>query len=485
VGSLERAIATFLVNAIWQAPLLAGVGWAGARILERAPAAYRHRLWVCALLLSFLVPVGSALKPGTPASPPRTARGKHADTSAVLFEEAALGAVAAKRLGLHGIAGILGLGRGGITIYFVFLLVQAIRLVVGWRRSATLAAQATEPPPAIAPLLEECAAAFGSRVPVLVSGQVGVPSTFGIATPVVILPARLVAHARAAELRGILAHELSHVARNDCAMNLFCELVALPLGFHPSVRFLKRRVGGAREAACDQAAAAFVGSRAYARTLLGVAKEACRAKPLAGALGALDNNSLEERMKKILETHNLIGRRAAVGLLAAGVLGLGLAARGASEVAVAFSVEAGPDDMKGHWTAKVARGPRMGQPAAELTIELTPRGPDVAFTLYRYDLRSDPQQPGKAESLPVVLHSVERGVLRFRTRITDFRLHAEDLPSVVEADWQFAILGKDEGELTALSHSKFDADRDQGQTVPPPPPPLVMTRTRTGSAPQR
>ena len=480
--SLERTTLTFLVNALWQAPLLAGVGWTGARLLGRAPAAYRHRLWVCALLLTFLAPVGSALKPGAAATPPQAVTGNNAGASTIRFQGAALGAVAAKRLGLHGMAGAQGLGRAAVTLYFVFLVAHAIGLAAGWRRSAALAAQATLPPFAMVPMLEECAVAFGSRVAVLVSAQVKAPLTFGIATPVVILPARFAAHARAGQLRGILAHELSHVARNDCAMNLFCELVALPLWFHPSVRFLKRRVGGAREAVCDEAAAAFVGSRAYARTLLGVAKDACRAPRLAGALGALDGDSLEERMKKILETRNPISRRAAVSLLAAAVMGLGLAARGAADVAVAFSVEAGPDDMKGHWMGKITEGPRAGQPLAELTIDLSSPGPDIAITLYRYDLRSDARQPGKAESLPVVRHSVEKGVLRFRTRVEDFRLRAEDPPSVVEADWQFAILGKDEGELTTLSNSKLDADKAKGKTVPPPPPPLVMTRT--GLAPR-
>src|SRR6185295_8517404 len=132
---------------------------------------------------------------------------------------------------------------------------------------------------------------------------------------------------------------------------------------------------------------------------------------------------------------------------------LGLAARGASDVAVAFSVVAGPDEKKGHWMGKIADGSRAGQPAADVMIEPTSRGPEIALTLYRYDVGSDPHQPGKAEFLPVVRHTVEKGVLRFRTRVEDVRLRAGDPPSVVEVDWQFAILGKDEGELTTLSNS--------------------------------
>jgi beta-lactamase regulating signal transducer with metallopeptidase domain len=482
VESLEGATLTFLFNSVWQAPLLAGLGWASGWLLKRAPAAYRHRLWVCALLLTLLAPLASALKSSVANPPGRPAPGGAAASGAIL-DGAALGFAAAKRLGLHAQPAGAGLGHMAVMAYFALLLVQSIRLAAGWRRSATLAGRAEEPPPALSPILEECAAAFGRRVPVLVSDEIGVPLTFGVAAPVVVIPARFATHARGEDLRGVLAHELSHVVRRDCAVNFLCELVALPLSYHPAVRFLKRRIGGAREASCDEAAAAFVGPRAYAQTLLDIATRACRVPRPTGALGALDGDSLEDRMKKILETRTPMGRRAATALLAAGVMGLGFAARGATDAAVAFSAEAGPDEMKGHWTAKLAGGTLAGQPAADLTINLTPQGPDIALTLYRYDPGADPKKPGKAELLPVVKHSVEKGVLRFQTRALGFRLRAEDSPSAMEADWQFVIVGKDAGELTVLSNSKLEADKAEGKKVAPPAPPLAMARTAANRTP--
>jgi hypothetical protein len=84
-----------------------------------------------------------------------------------------------------------------------------------------------------------------------------------------------------------------------------------------------------------------------------------------------------------------------------------------------------------------------------------------------------------------VRHSVEKGILRFRTRVDGFRLRAEDPPRAMEADWQFAVVGKDAGELTMLGNSQLEADKAQGKKVPPPPPPLAMTRTAptTGRTP--
>jgi Zn-dependent protease with chaperone function len=481
VASPEPALFTFLANAIWQAPLLAGLGWASALPLRRAPAAYRHRLWVCALALTLLAPLASALKPAVTDAHLLSAPGG-GKPSGALLEGTALGAAAARRLGFHAGPALAGLGHLLAIAYLTFLLAMSIRLAAGWRRTRTLAARAEKPPSSLTPVLSECIAAFGRRVAVVVSDQVRVPMTFGVTAPVVVIPALLATNGGDDDLRGVLAHELCHVARNDCAINLLCELLALPLSFHPAVRFLKRRIGGAREGACDEAAAAFVGPRAYAQTILDVAARACRPPCITGALGALDGDSLEDRMKRILDARYRMDRRTAVALLAAGVAVLALAGRAAATAAVAFSSEAGPDDMMGHWTGKLTGGSFVGQPAADLTIRLTPQGPDIALTLYRYAVGADPKAPGRAEILPVVHHSVEKGVLRFRTRVEDFRLRAEDPPSRMEADWQFVIVAQDAGELTVLGNSKLDADKAQGRKAPPPAPPIPMKRTAPGTA---
>jgi beta-lactamase regulating signal transducer with metallopeptidase domain len=479
VGRLEGAILTFLVNAVWQAPVVAAVGFAGASMLARARAAYRHRLWVCALALALLAPLASALK-----DPPTGAISRDTGSTAMtLVDGAALSQAAAKRLGFDEEAGgFVNLARLASLGYGLFLLGQAIRLASGWHRSNALVARAGELPGSLASVVDECSAAFGRTVRVLVSGELRVPSTFGLIAPVVLLPRELAERPPARpELRAILAHELGHVVRRDCAVNLLCELAALPVSFHPAVRLLKRRIGGAREAACDEAAAASVGPRVYAKALLEVAARACRSERLVGAMGALDGHSLEDRMKTILETRTLMSGRAALSLLVAGMAALGLAAHATSHTAVAIAAVAGPDEMIGHWTGRVKDGASAGKPAAALAIKLTPQGPDIALTLYRYG--PDSTKAGEAESLPVVGHRVETGVLRFRTRAVNFRLRPEDAPSTAEAEWQFVVVGKDAGELSVLSNSRVEADKAEGKPVPPPPPPLAMTRDSAATPP--
>jgi beta-lactamase regulating signal transducer with metallopeptidase domain len=265
--------------------------------------------------------------------------------------------------------------------YLLFVLARAVRLATAWRRTRRLIRRAEAAPATLARPLADCAVAFGRDPEVRVSSEIAAPMTFGLRRPLIVLPSRFAGSAVADALRGALAHELSHVVRHDCAVNLACELLALPVSFHPVVRFLKRRLGGAREAACDEAAAAFVGSRPYARTLLEVAAGSCRPVRLAGALGALDGDSLEDRVKRILDGRRSMGSARATLVLGALVLSLAQAGRLAGAAAVGVNTEAGPSDMVGRWTATIPEGRAMGQPAADLTIALTPNGPDIALTL--------------------------------------------------------------------------------------------------------
>jgi hypothetical protein len=149
-------------------------------------------------------------------------------------------------------------------------------------------------------------------------------------------------------------------------------------------------------------------------------------------------------------------------MLASLVIALVMAGRAAT-------AEPGPGEMVGHWTGVLTDGPRKGEPAADLEIALSPSGPDIHLVLYRYQ----PEGEGKPEiqRLPVVRHAVMGGVLSFHTREADFRLKKDDLPSFMEADWEFAVVGADKGELRLV---KLNA---QGENVPPTKaPPLAMKR---------
>ena len=54
--TIDRYLLTFLVNAMWQVPLAAGVAAAAGRLMRSAPARYRHAVCVAALIAAVLLP---------------------------------------------------------------------------------------------------------------------------------------------------------------------------------------------------------------------------------------------------------------------------------------------------------------------------------------------------------------------------------------------------------------------------------------------
>ena len=49
--SLDRAVLAFVVNALWQVPLVAASGALAGRLLHRAPGRFRHALWVAVVVV--------------------------------------------------------------------------------------------------------------------------------------------------------------------------------------------------------------------------------------------------------------------------------------------------------------------------------------------------------------------------------------------------------------------------------------------------
>ena len=57
--SLEFWILAYLLNSLWQVPLLFAAGWLAARLLRSAGTVVEHRIWVLVLLLQSLLPACS------------------------------------------------------------------------------------------------------------------------------------------------------------------------------------------------------------------------------------------------------------------------------------------------------------------------------------------------------------------------------------------------------------------------------------------
>src|SRR5690348_264223 len=56
----SQLLLTFLLNAVWQVALIAGLAAFGSWLLRNSVARYRHWLWSSALCLAFFVPAVTA-----------------------------------------------------------------------------------------------------------------------------------------------------------------------------------------------------------------------------------------------------------------------------------------------------------------------------------------------------------------------------------------------------------------------------------------
>src|SRR5215212_7385206 len=66
---LEALALTFLLNSLWQVPLVVLAASLGERLLRRGPARLRHALWLAALASCVLLPATSLIPEAAPTAP--------------------------------------------------------------------------------------------------------------------------------------------------------------------------------------------------------------------------------------------------------------------------------------------------------------------------------------------------------------------------------------------------------------------------------
>ncbi|MEG9432656.1 TonB family protein [Terriglobus sp. ADX1] len=297
-------IASYLMNALWQVPLLFIAGWLVARLLRRMGPAAEHRVWQITLLLCVCVP----------AIPAPAAHGGQA-VAITLLERRVTSSVTTTHSSLA--------WRGPVWmspeeldwmcgLWAVTVLYGAARLGMAMHYTRRLRSSATacSLPPAYAAVWQECLVHAGRMdVIVLESSSLSSPVTVSLGGDAMLLPSKLVEQISVDDFRAAVAHECAHIARNDFWNNLLFGLLTLTVAFHPVMRLVRRSLVATREMACDRAAAKLLGNvQAYRGALLRLAAWIAGAKasqqPLAcsAAVGILDSNSLEERMNRLTKS---------------------------------------------------------------------------------------------------------------------------------------------------------------------------------------
>ena len=327
-------ILNVVLNSCWQIAAIASVTALASWLLRNGPARYRHTLWLLALVASLVVPlltatryipawissiepksVPSAVAPGRSnnPSPEVDSRVDH------LTRRRTTTVTATPRILLF------------LTFaYALFILTRTIRLARFWQRKERLRRTATSTglAPEVEAAAERCRGLLGIRdVAVTRSSEARVPYTIGARRPLIVLPDAYCSTDDEAKLLSVIGHEMAHVARRDFLTNLICELISLPISFHPLTYLMKRAIARTRELACDELVTRRVlAPKVYARSLLWAADVSRQYSSQAFMLSILDGRTLEERIVKLMRSNRRIGARLARTMMSIAILILGFVA---------------------------------------------------------------------------------------------------------------------------------------------------------------
>jgi beta-lactamase regulating signal transducer with metallopeptidase domain len=137
------------------------------------------------------------------------------------------------------------------------------------------------------------------------------PAVLGWFRPVVLLPARALTGLSEDQIEAVIAHELAHIRRLDCFVNLFQIAAETLLFYHPALWWVSQRIRAERENCCDDEALAVCGDALnYAKAL--ALMEEWRAAP--SLMMAANRSPLSQRVVRLLGLEGAAGRIRTAGL---------------------------------------------------------------------------------------------------------------------------------------------------------------------------
>lgn len=332
--SISRHLLNFLLNSLWQVPLIALVATLVDRLLRRGPAAHRHLVWVAALIASVAVPLASTRRPAPPPQVRYAVRpdAATAPSGAAPTPSAALvGAIQTVRsfpLPRNTVAALL-------AAYAGLLLFCCLRFLAACRRTRRILSLAG-PRPLAGDIWQRCLHAFGlSGVELRSSAGISVPVAAGIRARAVILPDSFFGETSEDVLATAIGHEMAHLARHDFLSKIVYEILYLPIAFQPAAWYIRRQIERTREMACDELVTRrLLDPEVYARSIVSIASSLAATPRAALALGIFDGGDiLEERIRRLLDRPVANLRRARL-LLIAGLSTLAVCAVIASGLAI-------------------------------------------------------------------------------------------------------------------------------------------------------
>jgi beta-lactamase regulating signal transducer with metallopeptidase domain len=271
---------------LWQSTFFAAAAGLFTLALRQNRARVRHGLWLAASI-KFLIPLAVLIELGGRIPWHRVPPSGLSALVVAMSEPFTMPPASAPTLAAPPVAPAANpLPAILAAIWAIGFLAIAISWFVRWRRIAALV-RAGSPVP------------LGLPIPALASQSLVEPGVFGVANPVLLLPASLFERLTPGQLNAVIAHEMHHVRRRDNLVAAFHMFVETVFWFHPVVWWIGTRMLEERERACDEEVLS-TGSepRLYAEAVLRVCKLYVEA-PLECVSGIAGGN-LKGRIEAIM-----------------------------------------------------------------------------------------------------------------------------------------------------------------------------------------
>jgi len=309
---LLQALGWTLLHFVWQGAALAALLAVAVAVCRNAAA--RYALAVGALILMIACPVVtfSWMQRQTSPAVRSGAQGASSWMGAHAFDAVASapsGAPAAESRAEQP-TGMVWL----VEAWFLGVILLSLRTAGGLLVIARM--RRKEIKPVARALYEKCLAlqrrmGLGRVIQYCECFRLEAPAVLGWFRPVVLLPARALTGLSEDQIAAVIAHELAHIRRLDCFVNLFQIAAETLLFYHPAVWWVSQRIRAERENCCDDEALTVCGDALnYARAL--ALMEEWRAAP--SLMMAANRSPLSRRVVRLLGLEGAAGRIRMAGL---------------------------------------------------------------------------------------------------------------------------------------------------------------------------
>ncbi len=323
--TLELYALSYVLNSLWQIPLIFIAAWIAARLARKSGPRIEHRIWVSALILEIILP-------GCPIQPADLWRGlaallsfgagRHDGEARIVLGPAIANGAGALHFPPFFVAALL-------IAYSAVLLYVSGRLAWGlWQTHLMLRhSQPVIPQGELAlsclrssRVLKAKNRSASHALEIATSPMISGPVTVGLRRWVLLVPPGFLEGVAPDDLDALLAHEFAHMERRDFAKNILYGLLSIPASHHPLLWLTRAHLAESRELVCDaQAADALSGRESYARSLLRLASMLSESATTGAmhAVAIFDTNNFERRIMDLKQKQVELR-----GLRRFGILGL-------------------------------------------------------------------------------------------------------------------------------------------------------------------